>query len=231
VILSAHQPQYLPYLGYFDKVARADVFVLLDQPQFEKEDWQNRNRIKAAQGPQWLTVPVLTKGQSTQSIKHVGINPREDWRRKHWMSLELNYKKAPFWEPYAARLKGVYERPWDSLCELNLELYRLLAALLDVQTSVKIESGLDCPGTGTERLIQLCRSCGADTYLSGAGGKGYMDEALFEQAGIRLLYQHYEHPVYRQQHMKQGFVPYLSVLDLLLNEGPASLTILRNQPT
>ncbi|MES2201532.1 MAG: WbqC family protein [candidate division FCPU426 bacterium] len=228
MILTLHQPQYLPYLGYFDKVAAADRFVLLDKPQFEKNDYQNRNRVKTAAGPLWLSVPVLTKGKSGQALHEVEINPREDWQRKHWATLELNYKKAPFWAHYAPLLAPFYNQPWARLVELNLAMYRFLSAELGVSTPFEMESELGSEGESTERLISLCKKTGADTYLSGAGGKAYMDEARFGEEGLSLRYQHYQHPVYRQQHMKQGFVPNLCVLDLLFNEGPESRNLFRS---
>lgn len=227
MILTLHQPQYLPWLGYFDKVRSADLFVVLDKPQFEKNDWQNRNRIKGAQGPQWLTVPVLSKGRSRQSVGEVEINGREDWARKHWASLELNYRKAPYWGDYAPRLKPLYERPWTRLAELNLALFAALAEALEVRTPVQVESRIGSEGQATERLIDLCRRTGADAYLAGAGGADYMDVELFRKAGIRLLTQRYRHPEYRQQHPKAGFVPYMSAVDLLFNEGPAAAKILQ----
>jgi hypothetical protein len=226
LILTLHQPQYLPWLGYFDKVRSADLFVALDLPQFEKNDWQNRNRVKGAQGPLWLTVPVLSKGRSAQAIRDVEINPREGWQRKHWATLELNYRRAPYWELYAPKLKPYFERPFTHLAGLNLELFRLLALELGVSTPLKVESELGSEGSSTERLIDLCRRCGADAYLAGAGGAEYMDSALFAKAGLRLLTQHYQHPEYRQQHQKIGFLPYLSAVDLLFNEGPGAAAIL-----
>jgi hypothetical protein len=231
LILTLHQPQYLPWLGYFDKVRSADLFVVLDKPQFEKNDWQNRNRVKGAQGPVWLTVPVLSKGRSQQSIGDVEINGREDWARKHWTTLELNYRKAPYWGAYAPRLKAVYERPWTRLAELNMALFSVLADALEVRTPVQIESRIGSEGQATERLIDLCRRTGADAYLAGAGGAEYMDPGLFKAAGIRLLTQHYQHPSYRQQHPKAGFVPYMSAVDLLFNEGPAAARILQATQT
>lgn len=227
MILTLHQPQYLPWLGYFDKVRSADLFVVLDKPQFEKNDWQNRNRVKGPQGPVWLTVPVLSKGRSQQPIGEVEINPREAWARKHWATLELNYRKAPYWAAYAPRLKPYFERPWVRLAELNMALFQELAGALGVTTPTQMESSLGSEGLSTERLIDLCRRTGADSYLAGGGGAAYMDVERFKEAGIRVLTQHYEHPQYLQQHPKLGFVPYMSAVDLLFNEGPASAGLMQ----
>ena len=122
MILSVHQPQYLPWLGYFDKVADSDLFVFLDLPQYKKREFQNRNRIKGPQGEIWLAVPVLSKGKFEQPIKDVEIDNSQAWQRSHWGSLEQNLKKAPYWKDYADGLKPFYEKRWDRLCELNLEL-------------------------------------------------------------------------------------------------------------
>lgn len=228
MILSVHQPQYLPWLGYFDKIAASDLFVFLDLPQYKKREFQNRNRIKGPQGEIWLAVPVLSKGKFDQPIREVKLDPTQDWQRSHWTSLELNYKKAPYWAEYSPGLKPFYEKPWEGLCRLNIELCLHFFGLLGIKTPWKIESEIGTSTASTERLIELCKKTGATSYLSGAGGKGYMDEARFTAEGLGLSYQHYQHPSYRQQHEKAGFMPYACILDLLFNEGPDSLKILRN---
>ncbi len=231
MILSVHQPQYLPWLGYFDKVAASDLFVFLDEPQFKKREFQNRNRIKGPGGEVWLTVPVISKGKFEQPIKEVQLDATQAWQKSHWTSLELNYKKAPFWGAYAPGLRPFYESKWDSLCELNLKTCVHLFGVLGITTPWKVESAIGTSTQSTERLIELCKKTGAKAYLSGSGGKDYMDEARFQQEGLGLKYQHYRHPEYRQQHMKAGFLPYMCILDLLFNEGPDSLRILKNEAT
>jgi hypothetical protein len=229
MILSVHQPQYLPWLGYFDKVAASDLYVFLDLPQYKKREFQNRNRVKGPNGEVWLTVPVLSKGKFEQSIKDVEIDPTQDWRRSHWASIEMAYKKAPFWGDYAPGLKPFYEKEWKGLCELNTQMCLHFFGVLGIKTPWKVESEIGTTGQSTERIIELCHKTHCDLYLSGAGGKDYMDEARFAQEGLGLKYQHYEHPVYRQQYPKAPFLPYLCVLDLLFNEGPQSLGILRGK--
>jgi hypothetical protein len=229
VILSVHQPQYLPWLGYFDKIAASDLFVFLDLPQYKKREFQNRNRIKGPNGEVWLSVPVLSKGKFEQPIKDVEIDPTQDWRRSHWTSIEMNYKKAPFWADYAPGIKAFYDKPWTQLCALNMELTLHFFQLLGITTPWKLESELGTSTQSTERLIELCKKTGASAYLSGSGGKDYMDEARFQQEGLGLSYQHYTHPQYRQQFPKTPFLPYMCVLDLLFNEGPESLRILRGK--
>jgi len=222
-ILAAHQPQYLPWLGYFDKMAQADVFVLLDNVQFKKNEWQNRNRIKGPSGPQWLTVPVRHK--FPQSIAEVEVRESEPWRRKHLRALESNYGKAPFFDDEIPLLRAVLERPWSSLAELNVELVRRLARRLGIDTRIRLGSELAARAHPTLRLVDLCTALGADTYLSGAGGD-YLEHEAFTDAGVTLQFQAYEHPVYRQ--LWGEFEPFLSLVDLLMNCGSDSLSIVRS---
>jgi hypothetical protein len=227
LILSVHQPQYLPWLGYFDKVADSDCFVFLDLPQYKKREFQNRNRIKGPQGEIWLSVPVISKGKFEQPIKDVEIDNTQGWQKSHWGTISLHLKKAPFWNDYAPGLESFYTRRWDKLCDLNLEMTVWFFRQLGVATPWKLESGLGTSGQSTERLIELCRKAGCDAYLSGSGGKDYMDEARFEQEKLGLKYQHYTHPTYPQRY--GNFLPYMSVVDLLMNVGPDSLKVLRGQ--
>lgn len=227
MILSVHQPQYLPWLGYFDKVASSDLFVFLDLPQYKKREFQNRNRIKGGNGEVWLTVPVVSKGKFEQPIREVEIDNTQDWQDSHWKSLELNCKKAPYWAEVSAGLRPFYEKKWTHLCDLNLQMCLHFFKALGIQTPYKIESEIGTSTVSTERLIELCKKTGSDTYLSGSGGKDYMDEGRFTAENLKLEYQHYTHPQYRQLFPKQPFLPYLSIVDLMVNEGPESLRILR----
>lgn len=224
MLCAIHQPQYLPWLGYFDKIAQSDVFVFLDDTQFKKNEWQNRNRIKTSQGWQWLTVPVLH--HFGQEIREVGLNPKVKWARKHWQALRSNYGKAPHFKTYADRLEAAYEGEWHDLAELNAFFVRELCDMLGIETRFVVSSSLTGDkGTATEALVNICKAVGADGYLSGAGGRGYVQKDIFEQAGIELRFQDYQHPVYPQ--LFGDFVSHLSAVDLLLSCGPDSLNILR----
>lgn len=225
MILSVHQPQYLPWLGYFDKVAASDLFVFLDLPQYKKREFQNRNRIKGPQGEIWLAVPVLSKGKFEQPIKDVEIDNTQSWQKSHWGTLELHLKKAPYWAQYAPGLKPFYEKRWDKLCDLNLEMTVWFFEQLGIKTPWKIESAIGTSTQSTERLIELLKKTGTQTYLSGSGGKDYMDEARFKEEGLGLQYQHYTHPTYPQRY--GDFLPYMSIVDLLMHCGPDSLKVLR----
>jgi WbqC-like protein len=223
MILTGHQPNYLPYPGFFEKVMRADLFLLVDTVQFVKRGpfgWIHRNRIlgPAPTGWSWLTVPVLTHDRYHQSIHEARIDNRLPWRRKHWRTIEERYRHSPGFPDYAPALSAIYERSWDSLGELNEALIREFLGFLDIRTPVKRLSDLSSGGKATELIINFCRELGADQYLSGVHGKDYLDRAAFEEAGIRLTFQEFRCPAYPQPG-GGPFVPNLSALDLLLSVG------------
>jgi hypothetical protein len=222
------QPGYLPWLGFFDQLARADVFVLLDDVQYTKNDWRNRNRIKSSTGePQWLTVPVLHRGRSTQLIKDAEITSDSRWAHSHLQAIRSNYARAPFFDLLFPVLKEVLSRPWRWLCELDRALIESLARLLGIDTPLLNASELPrFPGSSTERLVAIVRHLGGDRYLTGDAARSYLDLELFREAGITLEWQSYHHPRYPQLH--GDFVPYLSVADLIFNLGPESLAMLRD---
>jgi hypothetical protein len=223
MIVAAHQPQYLPWLGYFDKISRADVFVLLDTVQYKKNEWQNRNRIKGAQGPQWLTVPVSFR--HPQRISEVGVCGAH-WQRKHYQSLLVNYRRAPHWARLDGFFRELYAVPWQGLSELNVCAVKGLASLLGISTPIHLASSLGrMPEDPDGRLIALARHFGADTYLAGSGGRDYMDLEQFARAGVEVRFQAYDHPRYDQ--LFGEFVSHLSIVDLLCNHGEESLSILR----
>lgn len=218
------QPSYLPWLGYFEQIARSDVFVLYDDVQFEKGSWRNRNRIKTPKGPMWLTVPVLTKGRGPQSIYSVQINNAQPWGQKHLRSIVQHYARAPHFQAYSGQLLALIGGVWDSLCDLNIALIRHLAQALGITTRFVLASELDAPGSGTSRLVDIVERLGGSVLYEGAAGRQYIEEDLFAARGLRIEYQDYQHPRYEQLHGE--FLPYLSVVDLLFNHGPDSLAIL-----
>ena len=222
--VSIHQPAYLPWLGYFDKIRQADCFVYLDTVQFQKQSFQNRNKIRTADGWAWLTVPVETKGKLYDTaLKDLTINNRIDWRRKHRAAIEMNYRKAPCFETVMHWLAQFYDRDWPRLSDLCFEMTQTFNRALDIETKILKSSamqGLD--GSKGDLVLNICRALGAERYLSGSLGRGYLDADAFEQAGIELVYQDYAHPSYRQ--IYPGFEPYMAVIDLLMNEAdPAAI--------
>lgn len=222
-IAGIHQPHYLPWLRYFEKMARPDVFIVLDNIQYNKNGWQNRNRIKTAAGATLLTVPILEKYQ--QPLHEVRIDNTAPWRKKHWRTIEQAYRKAPFFDAYAAFLADTYARPWEFLNDLNRHLLDFFVQALGITTRIVCASELNVPGEATERLVNLVRAVGGGTYYSGAYALDvYLDAAAMERAGIALKLQEWHAPVYAQLH--GPFIPDLSVLDLLMNCGPRSLAVL-----
>lgn len=218
------QPSYLPWLGYFEQIFRADVFVFYDDVQFEKGSWRNRNRIKTPQGAHWLTVPVLTKGRDFPAINEVRVNNAEPWQKKHLRTLAQYYSKAPHYAEHAPALAGIIDQPWERLCDLNVALIRHLAEALGIRTPFLFASELGIQGSGAPRLVEILAHLGGTVFYEGAAGRDYIDESLFSARGMRVEYQEYKHPVYAQLHGE--FVPFLSVVDLLFNHGPNSLSIL-----
>ena len=229
--VAIHQPHYLPWLGYFAKWAAADLFVFLDTVQYEKNGWQNRNRIKTRDGARWLTVPV--KARLGTQIYDVAVDTSQAWSARHFAMIDGAYGEAPAWRRYREELQSFYRQGWDRLAPVAVASAEWLAGKLGVATPTRLASEISLPdvrpGDATARLVGLCRALGADTYLAGRDGATYMDLAQFTAAGIIVETQQYEHPVYVQEHGE--FVPFLSALDLLLMQGDEALGILREGST
>ncbi|OHB75994.1 MAG: hypothetical protein A2Z34_11005 [Planctomycetes bacterium RBG_16_59_8] len=229
MIATGHQPNYLPYAGFFHKIVRADVFIVVDTVQFVKRGpfgWIHRNRIRTPDGWDWLSVPALTKGKFTQRIIETKIDRSVPWARKHLRTLEWNYKKAPFFDEYIGVFREVYTKEWDSLCELNIHLIEKLLLLMGISRSMRRTSELGVEGEASALIVNMCRAVGADAYLSGIHGKDYLDIGLFEKSGIRLIFQEFCHPTYTQS-QPGAFIPELSVVDMLFNCGPRTVDLLR----
>lgn len=229
MIVSIHQPDYLPWLGFFDKISLCDVFVLLDNVQFSKNYFTNRNKIRTSQEWTWLTVPVLTKGKSDQKIDEVKINniSEKRWAEKQWKSIEQNYRKAPFFSEHADFFYQLYSKEWDSLTELNKTIIYYLVDAFGIKTRICEVAEIGAKGNGTGLLFDICQALGANTYLSGAFGKEYLDETLFTNHGIKVIYQEFLHPEYKQ--VFEPFIPNMSAIDLIFNYGNQSLQILRGE--
>ena len=225
MIVSIHQPAYLPWLGYFDKIRRADVFIYLDSVQFQKQSFQNRNKIRTAKGWTWLTVPVETKGRLYDTpLCDLPINNRVNWRRKHRAAIAQNYTKAPHFEAVMALLDAFYGRDWERLSDLCYEMLLAFNARLGIDTTIVKASTLSgVEGDKSELILNLCRQQGARRYLAGTLGRNYLEEAAFAEAGIEIDYQDYQHPVYSQVY--PGFEPYMGIVDLLMNEAEPMKTL------
>lgn len=226
MVISIHQPQYLPWLGYFDKIERADVFVFLDDVQFKKNEWQNRNKIKTARGWQWITVPVIHR--FPQEVRQVKINNAINWRKQHLASLMMNYQKAAHFDDYIDFFKNLYSREWEYLSELNIYIIKNLLKILGIKTKLVKSSALKLAGKSTEHLVNISKRLGASGYISGEGGRSYLELDKFKRQGIEVFFQDLKCPQYRQLYCQgQGFLENLSIVDLLLNEGKESLSFLK----
>ena len=229
-VIGILQPGYLPWLGFFQQLDRSDVFVVYDDVQYDKNGWRNRNRIKTANGPQWLTVPVSADFSNRPPINAVKINNDTDWRRKHLLSIRQNYSQAPFFRDYIGVFEEIFSRPCELLADLDMALIVELARRLGLGGKRIVRSSeLGVPGQRVERLIAICKNLGADTFYEGAAGRDYIQTADFEAQGIKLEFQDYKHPVYKQLYGE--FIPQLSIVDLLFNCGPEALDILTGRKT
>ena len=223
-VVAIHQPQYLPWLGYFDKVDSCDVFCLLDTVQYKKNEFQNRNRIKTADGWQWLTVPVTY--HFPQRINEVGVNQTVDWQRKHLEALKTNYSKAPFFDTYYASFQAFYQKSYEMVVEVNVASIELLMELLGLKGKLVLGSSLPVETEDpTLRLVEICKILGGEFYLSGIDGAKYMDVDMFQDHRVEVIFQNFKHPQYPQCY--GPFEPNMSVVDLLFNCGPESLAIVR----
>lgn len=228
MILVAMQPTYLPWLGYFDLMDQADVFVLLDNVQFEHRSWQHRNRLRSPSGLVWLTVPVKTSGRRGQMIYDVEIDFSQGFPRRHIRAVELYYRRARYFDRYYPTFRELLLQAGPRLVELNIKLMDWIARELGIQQMVVRGSERPVNGKRSTLLVELCRDLGTPKYLSPVGSYGYIrhEHASFAQAGIRVLFHNYVHPTYRQAFVP--FVPYCSTLDLLMNHGEEAVTILRS---
>ena len=219
------QPSYLPWLGFFEQMHRSDQFVLYDDVQFTRRDWRNRNRIRVQEGSVWLTVPVIQKNKYEQSLLETKIDNSTSWKRKHLESIRCHYSKTPFFDLYFPWCEKTFNREWDFLLDLSLETIQYLKGELKINTPLLRSSELGESGNKSERLISICKQLGATQYLSGESARNYISEKDFSDQGIGLEYQNYQHPEYPQRY--EGFVPFLSTIDLLFNCGDKSMGFLK----
>jgi hypothetical protein len=223
MIVAIHQPQYLPWVPYLDKLACCDLFVYLDNVQFQKNGLQNRNQIKGTTGAQWLTVPVHATLSHT-----VGQTRIADarWRTKHIKSVETNYARARYASWFREELRPILEREWVVLADLNIAVTDCLLKWFGISCKRLRASELGVDGKADELVVNICSAVGADVYLSGRGARNYQDETKFYRRGIEVRYQSYENQLYEQCYPEIGFLPNLSALDLVLNAGPQARNIM-----
>ena len=224
MILTAHQPSYLPWLGLFHKIALADKFVLFDQVQYVPKDWISRNVIKGPNGPILLTVPVLRKDYLGKRIVDIEIRNDLPWAKKHWLSIVQGYQKSPYFKRYADFFETVYKQEWKLLADLDYQLLCWFLETLGIATEVSRAGDYDFSGTKSDLVLDMCVQLKADVYIFGGQGEDYADQEAFTSGGVTPYFQSYNHPTYRQRFGE--FVPNMSVVDLLFNLGPDSLDVI-----
>ena len=223
-VITIRQPGYFPHMGFFKKIQSVDIFVFLDDAQFEKNDWDNRNKIKTLNGDMWLTVPILHKfGQKLNQVK---IANNENWAEKHKKSIKMNYEKSDFFKDYWEDIDKILTKKWENLIDLNYDLINYFLIKLGITTKVVKSSELNIKKTGSERLLDICKKLSTNTYLSGELGKNYLNEEIFAEAKINIKYEKFQHPNYKQ--LGETFQPNMSIMDLLFNEGSKSKKILKD---
>ena len=225
MILSAHRPYFAPYPGFFYKASLSDVFVLLDEVQFPQgTTWLSRNRFKNPQGTLWITVPVWKSGLGLQKINAVRICHEGRWHKKHWESLRIAYGKAPYFFDHQDFVKEMFSERFERLVDLNGMVIDYLMNVLRVKTRIFRLSDLGIALSGTPRLVEICRIMGASRFLAQTAAKKYLDEKLFQEAGIELSFFNPPARVYPQ--LWGDFLPNLSVFDLVFTCGPKARDIL-----
>ena len=224
MIVAGHQPNYLPWLGFFDKMRRADLFIIEDNVQFERQGFTNRNKIITANGVRWLSVPV-EHAKRPLLISEVRIANKGElrWGSRHWLTLKHSYCKAPYWHDYADFFEETYQQEWNMLIDLNMHMIKGIMSFLDINKPLIMSSSLPARGKKSELIIAQCKAVGANVQLAGKGGKRYIDYKRFAEEGIELVFQEFKHPVYPQTCVE--FVPNLSVVDYLFCTGGKCQTI------
>jgi hypothetical protein len=225
MILTAHQPVYLPWLGLFHKISLADTFCFFDDVQYEPRGWNNRNYIKGNNNEKvLLSVPVFSKGHRDKSYLEIQINNTINWQKKHWRSIETAYKKSPYFDCYVEELKSFYCQEWKLLVDLNFAMLKFFLKALNLDVEVVCMSDSKFDGTKSALVLDMCKKLGASKYVFGALGADYADVGCFKDANIDIEFQKYSHPVYDQA--SNIFTPNLSVIDLLFNHGEKALDII-----
>lgn len=224
MIVTAHQPSYLPWLGLFHKIALSDYYVFLDIVQYEKNSYINRNKIVCNGEPQWLTVPVQHKGHFDMAINEILINNNVDWRKKHWLSIYFNYKSSPFFKKYSPFLEEIYLKEWLYLSDLTFQMMEWFLEILNIEVKLIKASEANFIGKKNELLIDITKKTNSDLFIFGAMGESYINQSMFNEANILPYIQKYNHPTYFQK--QKNFLPFMSVIDLLFNKGDDSLSII-----
>ncbi len=223
------QPSFLPWRGFFDIIRKSNIFVFLDDVQYDKNSWRNRNKIKTSRGTQWITVPVLTTGRFGQKINETEIRNDSGWRDKLLHTLYFNYRRAPFFDTYFPVLQDALTKDWALIADLDIHLTLEVMRLLGIETKTVRSSELKIETDDkNERIVHICRELGIQHYLSGPAAKKYMSGFPYENQGISIEFMRYDYPPYDQLH--GTFEPQVSIIDLLFNKGGEAPSYIWNYP-
>jgi len=220
------QPTYIPWLGYFDLICRSECFVFLNDVQFEKKSWQQRNRIKTSNGELLLSVPVLTKGKLSQKIYETQIDNNQQWAKSHLKSIEFSYKKTPYFNLYFDLIKEIYSKNYDKLEDLTIGIITLLAHELGLRVPFLKASEMELLNHKEGRILGICKNTNSSILYDAKGAEGVIDSNYLLKEGVNVIFQEYHHPRYSQLH--GDFLPNMSIIDLLFNEGKKSLEIIQS---
>ncbi len=224
MIVAIHQPEHLPWLGFLHKASFSDCLIILDNVQYRKNYFQNRNRIRTASGDCWVTVPIK-KHELSRLINQIEITNINNWTEKYWKTINMNYCKAPHFQKYRHYFETLLQTPWNRLIDINMEVIRYLFEMFGVNPQLILASSLtNARGTSGELLLSLCKEVGAKQYLSGISGREYLDETLFKTENIKVQYQEFYHPIYKQVY--EPFKPCMSAIDMLFNCGDEAGSLL-----
>ncbi len=225
MIISANQPFFAPFPGFFFKAQLSDIFIILDTVQFPHgTTWTSRNRFKNDQGTMWITVPVMKKGLGLQRIKDVRICHKGNWKRKHLKSIKTAYANSPYLPEYIEEIENIFSFSFDKLVDLNLEIIKFLLKSLNIKTKLVLLSELNITEKGSRLLIEICKKLGSSDFLARYSARKYLDTELFKKEVIQLHYFDPPSPVYPQ--LWGDFISNLSTLDLIFNCGPKPYEIL-----
>ena len=218
MILSIHQPELLPWYGYIHKLYSSDIFVILDDVQFKKNNFQNRNKILTKNGDMWISVPVESKNRLENTIKSTKISWIKDWRKKFIVSLQQNYSKHPYFKELDIFIK-IFDKKHNTLFELSFDILNYIIDILDIKTKIILQSDIKPDGQKTELLLDICQKLKVNNYLMGSGSSDYFDYELFKEHKINVVDHRYNHPIYYQMNGKDNFIPYMSFIDIIANIG------------
>lgn len=233
MIVGIHQPNYLPYLGFFDKMRKSDIFIIYDDAQFNKHDFQRRNRIRVVKGWKWLTIPVIKELLPITDINILNelpeYTPRQlkilkelpgntpYWSKVHFKEIHANYAKTEYFPVYEDGLKNIYAKHYEKLIDLNMSIIDFLRKAFDINTKIVFSSEFELKSSSSQKILDIVKAVGGDVYLSGSMGHNYLDVSLFEKDGIDVIYQDFKEIVYKQRY--EDFVPNLAAIDALFNVG------------